>query len=67
VVTADVGDDVHLDGVFGEERGQRSQGQVSAADTARPQDAGQLLEVAAHRRHHVRDRGSELLPARQPP
>ena len=49
----------------GQERGERPQGQVSSADAAGPQHAGDLLEVTAHRDRDLRDRPGELLPGRQ--
>jgi hypothetical protein len=55
----------HLGRGQGQERGERSQGQVRAADAARPQHAADLGQVAAHRGGDLRDVGLQVGPARQ--
>jgi hypothetical protein len=47
-----------------QERRERPQGQVRAGDAARPQHAGDLVEVATHRRHDLRA-AAQLLPGGQ--
>ena len=51
--------------MLGEERGERAQCQVSVADAARPQHAGDLLQVTAHRGGDPGDRLGQLRPVRQ--
>ena len=55
----------HLGCGLGQERGETAQGQVRAADAARPQHAADLGQVAAHRGGDLRDSGLQVGPARQ--
>ena len=55
----------HLGRGLGEERGERAQRQVSAADTAWPQHAADLGQVTAHRGRDLRDDRLQPGPARQ--
>jgi hypothetical protein len=55
----------HFGGGPGQEGGERAQGQVGAADAARPQHAADLGQVAAHRGRDLRERGLQLSPAGQ--
>jgi len=60
----DLGQAGDLGGGLGEEGGEAPQGLAGVPGAARPQDAGDLLQVTAHRANHGGS-GAELLPGRQ--
>ena len=62
VVAADVGDEPDLGSPLGQEGGEGAQRLIGIADTARPQDRGQLLQIPEHRRGDIGHGYAKLFP-----
>jgi hypothetical protein len=65
MAAGDLGQAGDAGGGLGQERGKAPQRLVGVHHAARPQHAGDLLQVAAHRPGDARDFGSQLVPGRQ--